>query len=465
MTFQSIDPTTGTVVATQEALDASQREALLARVHAEQRRWRDLALADRARAIRALGAALRRSRASLADALTAEMGKPTAAALAEVDKCAQLCDWAAGAAADALADERPIDDALTTVRLSHRPLGVVLGIMPWNFPYWQALRLAVPTLLAGNGVLLKPAPSVPRSAGRLEHVLREADTAIPGVPPIPCRTAFLAVDDIDALIADPRIAGVSLTGSDRAGRQVAAMAGRSLKRVALELGGSDPFIVFPDADVDRAAAVGALARTVNAGQSCIAAKRFVVCDAVYDRFLARFTEAMRALVVGDPRDPRTSVGPLASHGGREALHRQVCASVAAGARVLLGGVPLDGPGAFYPPTVLVDVPDDAPAACEELFGPVAAVFRVADADAAIARADATRFGLGASLWTRDPALVERCARELDTGMLVVNDMVVSDPRIPFGGVRDSGFGRELGGAGFREFTNLQVLRVASHPTG
>ena len=270
--------------------------------------------------------------------------------------------------------------------------------------------------------------------------------------------AFIEVEALDSVIADARIAGVTLTGSDRAGRHVASVAGQHLKKVVLELGGSDPFIVLPDADIALAATQAVAARTVNSGQSCVAAKRFIVCDAVYDAFLERFVSGMRALRVGDPRDEATQIGPIATESVRDGLARQVSESIAAGARVLLGGSTDGLAGFFYPPTVLVDIPDDAPAAREELFGPVASVFRVADVAAAIAKANDTPFGLGASVWTRDPALATQCIEGLEAGMVFVNEMVVSDPRYPFGGVKQSGMGRELGPLGFREFTNPKAIR-------
>ncbi len=471
--FQAFDPATGAPGDGRDALDRIALDALLAEATAGQATWADAPLAERCRAVVALGEALRAQRDVLADALVAEVGKPVTAARAEVDKCAWLCDWAAAAAPEALADEVVLDEPGAHARVIHRPLGTILAVMPWNFPYWQALRAAVPALLAGNGVLVKPAPSVPACARRLDDVVRAAGLTDPvaptagsrasgaaaRAPAIPCRTAWLDEVGVALAIADRRVAGVTLTGSTRAGRAVAALAGAHLKPVVLELGGSDPFVVLPDADIAAAARVAAAARTVNGGQSCIAAKRFVVCEPVHDAFLAAFTEAMRAAVVGDPRDPRTDIGPLATRAGLATLDRQVRESIAAGARVVLGGAPLERPGWFYPPTILADVPASAPAAREELFGPVAAVFRVPDADAALAVANDTPYGLGASLWTRDPDAVRRAARTLHCGMLTVNDLVASDPRVPFGGIGDSGFGRELGTDGFRSFTNRMAVRT------
>ncbi len=461
MTFRAFNPATGEFLHEVASLTPAQRETLLARVHSEQLLWRTASLESRTRFVTALGASLRAHREALAEALSLEMGKPILAARGEVDKCALLCDLAPALAESALADEQPVNDAAATVTVRYAPLGCVLAIMPWNFPYWQALRFAVPALLAGNGVLLKPAGSVPGAARLLEVCFEEARAATTDTdtPPAPLHTAFLAHELIDDVIADARIVGVTLTGSDRAGRHVASVAGAHLKKVVLELGGSDPFLVLPSADVARAAAVAVTARTVNSGQSCVAAKRFIVCDVVYDAFIEAFTAGMRAVRMGDPRDERTDVGPIATESVRDGLRAQVRDSVSRGARVLVGGDDDSLPGFFYAPTVLADIPEDAPAAHEELFGPVASVFRVSDTAAAIARANDSPFGLGASVWTTDTAEAAYCIEALDAGMIFINDMVVSDPRYPFGGVKQSGVGRELGTLGFREFTNQKTIRV------
>ena len=467
MTFRAVNPATGVAMHEVPPLSAAERAELIARVHREQVQWRRAGLGQRANFVHALGVVLHAHREALADWLSLEMGKPIVAARAEVDKCVALCERAPALAKAALADDVLVNDATSDVRVQYAPLGSLLAIMPWNFPYWQALRFAVPTLLAGNGVLIKPAGSVPGGARLLDecfaearHAARTADAMIPDAP---CHVAFIAVEALDSVIADDRIAGVTLTGSDRAGRHVASVAGQHLKKVVLELGGSDPFIVLPDADIALAATQAVAARTVNSGQSCIAAKRFIVCDAVYDEFLALFVEGMQALRVGDPRDETTQIGPIATESVRDGLAKQVADSIAAGARALVGGATDGLVGFFYPPTVLVDIPDDSPASREELFGPVASVFRVADVSAAIAKANDTPFGLGASVWTRDPALATMCIEALDAGMVFVNEMVVSDPRYPFGGVKQSGMGRELGPLGFREFTNPKVVRRARLP--
>ncbi len=461
MTFCATNPTSGELLYETAALSTSERETLLARIATEQLLWRRTSLDSRGRFITALGAALRARRESLAEALALEMGKPIVSARGEVDKCAALCDVAPAMAASALADEIVQDDEKGAIRVRHEALGNVLAIMPWNFPYWQALRFAVPALLAGNGVLIKPAPSVPGPARLLDQCFADARAAVAtsDAPLAPCHIALFDIESLDAVIADPRISGVTLTGSDRAGRHVGKVAGKHLKKVVLELGGSDPFVVLPSADVKRAATIAVLARTVNSGQSCVAAKRFIVCDAIYDEFLELFSAGMRAVVVGDPRDERTQVGPIATASVRDGLAAQVRDSLAQGARAVVGGAVDSTAGFFFPPTVLVDIPTQSPAACEELFGPVASVFRVRDADEALALANDSPYGLGASVWTRDGDEAERFASALEVGMVFVNDMVVSDARYPFGGIKQSGVGRELGLAGFREFTNVKTVRI------
>ena len=467
MPFRAVNPATGIAMHEVPPLSSAERAALLTRVHREQQQWRRTDHGQRAGFVEALGVALHAHREALADWLTLEMGKPIVAARAEVDKCVALCEQAPALALVALADDVLVDDGTGDVRIQYAPLGSLLAIMPWNFPYWQALRFAVPTLLAGNGVLIKPAGSVPGGARLLDQCFTEARNAArtgdATIPDAPCHVAFIEVEALDSVIADDRIVGVTLTGSDRAGRHVASVAGQHLKKVVLELGGSDPFIVLPDADIALAAAQAVAARTVNSGQSCIAAKRFIICEAVYDEFLSLFVAGMQTLRVGDPRDESTQIGPIATESVRDGLVKQVSDSIAAGARALVGGSTHGLAGFFYPPTVLVDIPDSAPASREELFGPVASVFRVANVSAAIAKANDTPFGLGASVWTRDPALATQCVEALDAGMVFVNEMVVSDPRYPFGGVKQSGMGRELGPLGFREFTNPKVVRRAHLP--
>jgi succinate-semialdehyde dehydrogenase/glutarate-semialdehyde dehydrogenase len=339
-------------------------------------------------------------------------------------------------------------------QICFEPLGVVLAVMPWNFPFWQVIRFAAPALVAGNVGLLKHASNVPQCALALEDLFRRA-----GAPEGVFQALLVGAEPVAALIADDRVAAVTVTGSEAAGRAIGAAAGAHLKKSVLELGGSDPFLVLPSADLDRAVATAVKARMVNTGQSCIAAKRFIVADAVYDRFAAAFSAAIGALVVGDPLDPRTQIGPLATAAIRDGVADQVARSVAAGARVLTGGRVLDGPGHYYAPTVLAEVPLTAPAACEEVFGPVAALFRVAGLDEAIALANATPFGLGAAAFTRDRQEAERLARELEAGSVFINGMVASDVRFPFGGVKRSGHGRELSLHGMREFVNVKTVRM------
>lgn len=459
MPFRAINPYTAETLANVPALDASGIERAVRQAHDAQRSWRHVAIEQRIALVTRLGALLTKSREDLATQCTLEMGKPISAALAEVDKCARLCETAAHLGTRALSPERVTEDALGAWRVEYQPLGVLLAVMPWNFPYWQALRVIVPNLIAGNAVLHKPAGSVPGCAQRMHALIAQAasDTgASPALAPL----FLVASEHIADLIGDDRISAVTLTGSEAAGRSVATAAGKHLKKVVLELGGSDPFIVLPDADVERAARAAVKGRTVNNGQSCIAAKRFIVCESVYDRFLETFTREMMALRLGDPRDPRTEIGPLATEDMRTSLQKQLDESVKAGARVHAASPQPSGDGFFFPPTILVDVPLDCPAATEELFGPLAPVFRVADPDAALALANATRFGLGSSVWTRDAQHAARFIAELEAGMTFVNETVASDPRVPFGGVKQSGMGRELGASGFREFTNVKTVRVA-----
>jgi succinate-semialdehyde dehydrogenase/glutarate-semialdehyde dehydrogenase len=387
--------------------------------------------------------------------MTAEMGKPIGAAEAEAAKCAWVCRYYAENAEDFLADETgPEEDGRRSL-VRFQPLGVVLAVMPWNFPFWQVFRFAAPALAAGNIGLLKHASNVPGCALAIEEILLEA-----GFPAGAFQALLIGSDRVEGVLSDPRVRAATLTGSDPAGRAVAAVAGSQLKKTVLELGGSDPFVVLEDADVEEAARIGVRARTINNGQSCIAAKRFVVVEDVWDTFLERFLEGMRALRVGDPADPATDVGPLATEAIREELHDQVQASVRAGGRLLLGGRPLDGAGWFYPPTVLVDVPAGAPARTEELFGPVATLIRVAGPEEALSVANETDYGLGSSVWTRDAREIQRFTDGLEAGSVFVNGMVASDPRLPFGGIKRSGYGRELAREGMREFLNVKTVSLA-----
>jgi len=454
VSFQSVNPATGEVLETFEETAPAAIDDILERADVASREWRRRPVTERAERLRAAGRVLRERKDEYARTMALEMGKPLAQGVGEVEKCAWVCDFYAEHGATLLADEpRPSDATRSYVRFE--ALGPVLAIMPWNFPFWQVFRFAAPALVAGNAGILKHAPNVPRCAVEIETVFHDA-----GFPDGLFRAVFLSNEGAGRVIADGRVRAVTLTGSDRAGSQVAEQAGRHLKKTVLELGGSDPFIVLDDADLERAAATAAEARLINSGQSCIAAKRFIVVDHVADAFLERFTTAMRARKVGDPLDPATQVGPQARLDLREKLHSQVQESVKRGAQVILGGQLPVGRGAFYPPTVLVAVEPGMPVFDQETFGPVAAVIRAKDELDAIRVANASAYGLGAAVWTRDAQRGERVAREIEAGSVFVNGLVKSDPRLPFGGVKRSGYGRELSKEGLREFVNVKTVWVA-----
>ena len=455
MPIQTLNPATGALVRRFEPHDDAHVEAALARAATAWRAWRERPVAERAAVVRRAGELLDARREPLARLMTEEMGKPLQAARDEAAKCALACRWYAEHAARILAPETLLDDESGTGTVHYQPLGPVLAVMPWNFPFWQVIRFAAPALVAGNVGLLKHASNVPQCALALETLFRDA-----GAPEGVFQTLLVESGRVADLIADPRVAAVTLTGSEGAGAEVGAAAGRHLKKSVLELGGSDPFVVLPSADLDRAARTAVTARTINNGQSCIAAKRFVVHAAVYDAFLERFVAGMRALRVGDPMDEATQVGPLATAQIRDEVHEQVERSVAQGARLACGGAPLDRAGFYYAPTVLAEVPRDAAAAREEVFGPVAAVFRAADVDEALAVANDTPYGLGSAVWSRDEAEIARFVAGLEAGSVFVNGMVASDPRLPFGGIKRSGYGRELAAVGLREFVNVKTVRTA-----
>lgn len=454
MSFIAVDPSTGKQI-TEVPFDSPDAvERAVAAAHRAHLEWRLQSIEERVRPLAAMGRLLRERKEEYGALMTREMGKPIRQAVAEADKCGWVCEYYAEHAAEQLAPVPAATDA-TTSYWTHRPLGVVFGIMPWNFPFWQAIRFGAPAITAGNACLLKHAPSVPGCAEALEQLFVDA-----GYPQGLFGNLFIDVDVAGDLIDDPRIRAVSLTGSVGAGRAVAQRAGAAIKKCVLELGGSDPSIVLADADLDDAAEAGAMGRLINTGQSCIAAKRFVVVEDVRAAFEEKLVAAMTAWRVGDPTDPETDVGPMAREELRDALHDQVRRSVAAGARVVMGGEVPDRPGAWYPTTVLADVGPGMPAYSEELFGPVAAIISAKDEDDAIRIANDTVFGLGAAVYTGDAARGERIAAEqLDAGNCFVNGIVKSDPRLPFGGTKESGYGRELSPLGILEFTNTKTVWV------
>jgi len=452
--MEVINPATGDRVAEYESDTWTDVDAALERARDAFDKWADRPIREREELLAAAADVLRENEREYAELMTREMGKPISQAVSEVEKCAWVCDHYAEHASSYLeADHHPSPPG-SAVKTVHEPLGPVLAVMPWNFPFWQVFRFAAPYLTAGNVGLLKHASNVPGCAEAIEDVFREA-----GYPEDVFQSLFASSELVDDVIEDDRVRAATLTGSGPAGRAVAGTAGENLKKTVLELGGSDPFVVLDDADVASAAETGAWARNLNGGQSCIAAKRFVVHTDVYGEFRDQFVDEVESLTVGDPTDERTDIGPQVRRDLLENLHEQVEASVDAGATVVAGGEPLDREGAFYPPTVLEDVPRDCPAAEEELFGPVAALFEVDDEDEAVRLANDTRFGLGASIWTEDRERGERVARRIDAGCTYVNQLVKSDPRVPFGGVKESGYGRELSEAGIREFVNRKTVWV------
>jgi succinate-semialdehyde dehydrogenase / glutarate-semialdehyde dehydrogenase len=385
--------------------------------------------------------------------MSLEMGKPIQSAIDEAVKCAWACRYYAEYAEEFLADEA-VETSARQSYIRYEPIGPVLAIMPWNYPLWQVVRFAAPALMAGNVGLLKHASNVPQSALAVEDIFIRA-----GFPEGVFQSLLIGASKVDGILNDPRIVAATLTGSEGAGIQVGVAAAKRIKKVVLELGGSDPFIVMSSANFDDAVGTAVKARVANNGQSCIAAKRFIVEEVIADKFEREFVKRMEALKVGDPLDRSTELGPLASKSAVEDLQRDVQKSVEAGARLLTGGRPLEGKGSFYPPTVLTDIPKNSPAYTEEFFGPVASIFRARDADEAITIANDTRFGLGASVWTQDTAERDRFIDGLEAGMVFINKMVASDPRVPFGGVKQSGIGRELGPFGIREFTNVKTVWI------
>ncbi|MEU1846737.1 NADP-dependent succinic semialdehyde dehydrogenase [Micromonospora sediminicola] len=462
MPIATTNPATGQVLKTYDAMSDEQIDAAIERADLAYRQLRDTTIAQRARWLLAAADLLDAERDETARLMTTEMGKTYAAAKAEVTKCATACRFYAENAPKMLADE-PADAAAVKAKrayVRYQPIGPVLAVMPWNFPLWQVMRFAAPALMAGNTGLLKHASNVPQTALYLEDVFRRA-----GFGEGAFTTLLVGSDAVDRILSDPRVRAATLTGSEPAGRSIAQIAGREIKKTVLELGGSDPFVVMPSADLDKAAEVATTARCQNNGQSCIAAKRFIVHTDVFDAFAEKFAARMAALRVGDPMDDDTDVGPLASERGRDEVHAQVTDAVDQGATVLCGGEKPAGDGWFYPPTVVTDLRPEMRMWGEEVFGPVAGLYRVGSYDEAIEVANGTSFGLGSNAWTTDPAEQERFAEDLDAGNVFINGMTTSYPELPFGGVKNSGYGRELSALGMREFCNTKTVWIGEGEAG
>jgi acyl-CoA reductase-like NAD-dependent aldehyde dehydrogenase len=453
--FATVNPSTGEKIETFSFYDASQTEDVLGRADKSFHSFRKLPVHKRAQMLSTLAATLRKNKPQLAKVITTEMGKIAAEAADEIEKCAHEADWYAEHGPRMLADE-PAPTGAVNAYVSYLPLGPILAVMPWNFPIWQLTRMAIPTMLAGNVVLVKHSKNTQRSSLEFERVMLEA-----GFPPGVFQNLILDKKDIANVINDPRVQGASVTGSVRAGSAVASEAGKVIKKTVMELGGSDAFIVCEDADITRAVEAGIRGRFHNAGQVCLAAKRFILLDKIADEFEHLFVKAARSLRVGNPFDPAIRMGPMARADLRDSLHQQVESSVAKGARVLCGGRPVPGKGAFYPATVLSGVTQGMPAFDEETFGPVAAITRVRDIDAAVKAANASQFGLSGNLWTRNIELARGIARDLFTGGLFINGVTASDPRVPVGGVKNSGYGRELSHFGLHAFVNAQTVWIES----
>ncbi len=454
MPIATINPATGETVQTFQPLSDAEIERKLQLGVTAFRAERKTSFAERARRMTRAAEILDCDKDKFAHLMTLEMGKPYKAAVAEAVKCAGGCRYYAQNAERFLADE-VVDTGAQKSFIRYRPIGPILAVMPWNFPFWQVIRFAAPALMAGNVGLLKHASNVPQCALAIEKIFLEA-----GFPAGAFQTLLIGSQQVDAILNDPRVVAATLTGSEQAGIQVGMAAAKRIKKVVLELGGSDPFIVMPSADLDSAVATAVEARVINNGQSCIAAKRFIVAESIAPEFEKRFVTRMEKLRVGDPFDEKTELGPLATSDAVKSLDADVQKTIKAGAKVLTGGHPLKLPGNYYAPTVLTDIPKESPAYREELFGPVASLFRVKDIDEAIRLANDSRFGLGASAWTTDEHERERFIDELESGMVFINKMVASDPRVPFGGVKHSGHGRELSANGIREFMNITTVSIA-----
>jgi succinate-semialdehyde dehydrogenase/glutarate-semialdehyde dehydrogenase len=453
MAIASVNPFDGKTLKTFEPFAESEINEKLQRAADTFRTYRQTTFDERATRMMRAAEILHAEKDDIARLMTTEMGKPIKGAVGEAEKCALVCRYYAENAELHLADKLVETNAKKSF-VRFQPLGPVLAVMPWNFPFWQVFRFAAPALMAGNVGLLKHASNVPQCALAIEDIFRRA-----GFPEGTFQTLLVSSEAVQRILEDRRVVAATLTGSEPAGRSVAGIAGKQIKKTVLELGGSDPFIVMPSAELPEAVTTAVRARTINNGQSCIAAKRFIVDAKIYDEFERRFVEEMKVLQVGDPLKESTDIGPLATEQILKDVDEQVKTSVAAGALVLTGGKKLDRPGNFYEPTVLVNVPPDSPASCEEIFGPVAMLFRVSDIDETIKLANATTFGLGAAAWTNDPHEQERFINELGAGSVFINGMVASDPRLPFGGIKNSGYGRELGEFGIREFMNIKTVWI------
>lgn len=453
MAIATINPATGEVIKKFDALTDVQVDEKISKAAKTFQSFRKTSFADRARWMVKAAEILEAEKDAYGHLMTLEMGKTLSSAIAEAEKCAGACRYYAEHAAKFVADE-VIQTTATKSYIHYQPLGIVLAVMPWNFPFWQVFRFIAPGLMAGNVGLLKHASNVPQCALKIEEILLRA-----GFPEGVFQTLLIGAAQVDRILNDPRVAAATLTGSEQAGIQVGVSAAKRIKKVVLELGGSDPFIVMPSANLQEAVSTAVKARVLNNGQSCIAAKRFIVHEQIADAFEKEFVHRMQSLKLGDPFDAKTDVGPLATPDAVRDLDADVQKTIHAGAKLLTGGKRVAGPGNFYQPTVLASIPKESPAYREEFFGPVASIFRVKDIDAAIAIANDSRFGLGSSAWTNDPAERERFINDLESGMVFINQMVASDSRLPFGGVKASGHGRELGPYGIREFTNAKTVYI------
>jgi succinate-semialdehyde dehydrogenase/glutarate-semialdehyde dehydrogenase len=454
MAINSTNPATGETLKTFDPLTSDQIEKKLAAAARAFDQHRRDSFAKRALLLMGAASLLEKEKDRLARIITLEMGKLLSVSVDEILKCVRACRFYAENAERFLEDE-PVQTQAARSFVRYQPLGAVLAIMPWNFPFWQVFRFATPALMVGNVALLKHAANVPQCALAIEDIFRRA-----GFDEGVFQTLLLEAKQTGVLIDDPRVKAVTLTGSERAGIEVASAAARQIKKSVLELGGSDPFVVMPTADLEVAVETGVKARMVNTGQSCIAAKRFIVHEKIYEKFLAEFLERVRSLRIGDPLDDATEIGPLATEAILQGVDQQVQQTVSLGAKLLTGGNRIERAGFFYEPTVLAEIPRESPASCEEVFGPIASIFRARDAAEVIEIANSTAFGLGASAWTNDREEQELFVSELEAGIVFINGMVASDPRLPFGGVKRSGFGRELGAEGIREFVNIKTVVIA-----